>query len=280
GKNGCVDLFPSVEIYVDLPSNRRGVHLSRDPESLHDVIEEGTRNKVYRVEDFCETLARSLLKKHEYASRAEVNLESRYVIPRQAPGQMFFVKEPYDILATAVAIRDGEKVKVTRAIGARVVGFTACPCTQELLKTWTRERLRKLGYENRIIEDVLENLVCATHTQRTTGSIMVTCPHGFELDIEDLAGILEEAMSGRTYTILKRPAEATVVEQAHRKAMFTEDVVREVMLDLVKKYVSLPDDVAVFIQMFSNESVHKHDIVAERTTTFGEIRQEMASATY
>ncbi|MEM2922082.1 MAG: GTP cyclohydrolase, FolE2/MptA family, partial [Candidatus Bathyarchaeia archaeon] len=76
------------------------------------------------------------------------------------------------------------------------------------------------------------------------------------------------------------PAEATVVEQAHRKAMFTEDVVREVMLDLVKKYVSLPDDVAVFIQMFSNESVHKHDIVAERTTTFGEIRQEMASATY
>ncbi len=280
GKNGSIELFPSVEIYVDLPSSRRGVHLSRDPESLHDVIEEGTRNKVYRIEDFCETVARSLLKKHEYATRAEVSLESRYVIPRQAPGQMFCVKEPYDLLATAVAVRDGEDVTATRAIGARVLGFTACPCTQELLKTWTRDRLRRLGYEERKIEEVLENSVCATHTQRTTGSILVTCPHGSEMDIEDLAGLLEEAMSGQTYTILKRPAEATVVERAHRRTMFTEDVVREALLALVKKYPTLPDDVAVFVQMFSNESVHRHDIIAERTTTLGEIRQEIIPATH
>jgi len=279
GKNGSIDLFPSVEIYVDLPSTRRGVHLSRDPESLHDVIQEGTKGKVYRIEDFCETVARSLLKKHEYATRAEVHLESRYVIPRKAPGQTFDVKEPYDLLATAVAVRDGKEVTATRAIGARVLGFTACPCTQELLKTLTRDRLRKLGYEERKIEEILENTVCATHTQRTTGSMLVTCPPGSHVDIEDVASLLEEAMSGKTYTILKRPAEATVVERAHRRTMFTEDVVREALLALVKKYENLPDDVGVFVQMFSNESVHRHDIIAERTTTLGEIRQEMVSVT-
>ena len=221
--------------------------------------------------------ARSLLEKHDYATRAEVHLESRYVIPRQAPGQTFSVKEPYDLLATAVATRDEKNVTVTRAIGARVLGFTACPCTQELLRTLTRDRLKKLGYETKKIEEVLENTVCATHTQRTTGSILVTCPTGSTMDIEDLASLLEEAMSGKTYTILKRPAEATVVERAHRRTMFTEDVVREALLALVKKYHNLPDDVGVFVQMFSNESVHRHDIIAERTTTLGEIRQEMAS---
>ena len=275
GKGGVITLFPKVEMYVDLPSTRRGVHLSRDPESLHEVIEE-TKTKVYSIEDFCESLARSLLKKHDYATQSEVQLESDYVTPRSAPGQTLVVKEPCELLATANATREGSDISVSRAVGVRVVGFTACPCTQELLRTLTRDRLKKLGYDRKQIEEVLENSVCATHTQRTTGSILIACPPGRQVDVEDLATILENSMSGQTYTILKRPAEASVVEAAHRRSMFTEDVVREALLAVSRKYEGFPDDVGVFVQMFSNESVHRHDIIAERVTTLGEIRLEMA----
>jgi GTP cyclohydrolase-4 len=275
GKDGVITLFPTVEMYVDLPSTRRGVHLSRDPESLHEVIEESTRSKVYSIEEFCENLARNLLEKHDYATQAEVHMESQYVIPRSAPGQTLVIKEPCELLATANATREGTNISVKRAVGIRVVGFTACPCTQELLRTLTRDRLKRLGYEKKQIEQVLENSVCATHTQRTTGSILITCPKGKQVNVEDLATILEYSMSGQTYTILKRPAEASVVEAAHRRTMFTEDVVREALLAVSNKYGDLPDDVGVFVQMFSNESVHRHDIIAERTTTLGEIRREM-----
>jgi len=274
GKGGVITLFPKIEMYVDLPSTRRGVHLSRDPESLHEVME-GTKRKVYSIEDFCESLARSLLEKHDYATQAEVNLESDYVIPRTAPGQTLSIKEPCELLATAKATKDESRISVSRAVGVRVVGFTACPCTQDLLRTLTSDRLKKLGYEGKQIEKILENSVCATHTQRTTGSILMTCPPGKRVDVEDLATILENSMSGQTYTILKRPAEASVVEAGHRRPMFTEDVVREAVLAVSKKYEDFPDDVAVFVQMYSNESVHKHDIIAERTTTLGEIRLEM-----
>jgi len=139
----------------------------------------------------------------------------------------------------------------------------------------TRDRGKKWGEDRKQIEQVLENSVCATHTQRTTGSILITCPEGKRVDVEDLATILENSMSGQTYTILKRPAEASVVEAAHQRTMFTEDVVREALLAVSKKYDDLSDDVGVFVQMFSNESVHRHDIIAERTTTLGEIRREM-----
>ena len=274
GKGGVITLFPTVEMYVDLPSTRRGVHLSRDPESLHEVIEE-TKTKVYSIEDFCESLARNLLKKHDYATQAEVHLESDYVIPRSAPGQTLVIKEPCELLATANATREGSNIIVSRAVGVRVVGFTACPCTQELLRTLTHDRLKKLGYEGKRIEEILQNTVCATHTQRTTGSILMACPRRRRVDVEDLATILESAMSGQTYTILKRPAEASVVEAAHRRPMFTEDVVREALLAVSKKYEDFPDDVGVFVQMFSNESVHRHDIIAERATTLGEIRLEI-----
>jgi len=274
GKGGVITLFPRVEMYVDLPSTRRGVHLSRDPESLQEVIEE-MKTKVYSIEDFCESLARSLLKKHDYATQAEVHLESDYVIPRSAPGQPLVMKEPCELLATANATKEGSDISVRRAVGVRVVGFTACPCTQELLRTLTRDRLKKLGYDREKIEEILENSVCATHTQRTTGSILVACPPGKRVDVEDLATILENSMSGQTYTILKRPAEASIVEAAHRRPMFTEDVVREALLAVSKKYEDFPDDVSVFVQMFSNESVHRHDIIAERATSLGEIRLEM-----
>jgi GTP cyclohydrolase-4 len=276
GKRGSITLFPVIEMYVDLPSTRRGVHLSRDPESLHEAIEESTKSKVPSIEDFCETLSRNLLRKHDYATRAEVHLESQYVIPRSAPGQTLVVKEPCELLATATATREGTAgIRVDRAVGIRVIGFTACPCTQELLRTLARDKLRKLNYNEERIEEVLENTVCATHTQRTLGTLLLSSPQGSLVNVEDLATILENSMSGQTYTILKRPAEATVVENAHRRTMFTEDVVREALNAVSKAYGNFPDDVAVFVQMYSNESVHRHDIIAERTTTLGEIRQEM-----
>lgn len=278
-KGGTISLFPTIELYVDLPSTRRGVHLSRDPESLYEVLEESTKPKVRRIEDFCEMLARNLLMKHGYATRAEVNLQSTYAIPRQAPGQKIITQEPVEILATATALRGKESsITITRGVGVKVVGFTACPCTQELLKTLARDRLKKLGYSVSDAAKILELIPCATHTQRTTGSVLVTVPEGYDVNVEDLSSILEESMSGRTYTILKRPAEASVVESAHRRTMFTEDVVREVLSALSNRYKNLPDSVGIFVQMFSNESVHKHDIIAERTTTLGEIREEMKTA--
>ena len=279
GKGGTISLFPTIELYVDLPSTRRGVHMSRDPESLYEVLEKSDEFKVQHVEDFCETLVRNLLRKHDYATMAEVNLYSTYAIPHQAPGQSVVTQEPVEIIAEATALRNNKgDVSVNRAIGVKVVGFTACPCTQELLKTLSKDRLEKMGYEEKDVKKILEVLPCATHTQRTTGFVLLTIPEGHYVNVEDLASIVEESMSGQTYAILKRPAEASIVEHAHRRTMFTEDVVREVLLALSKKYQNLPDSVGIFVQMHSNESVHKHDIIAERTTTFGEIREEMKAA--
>lgn len=277
GKNGTISLLPMVELYVDLPRSKRGVHLSRDPESIYEVLEKNMGTEVYIIEDFCELLTKALLKKHDYASCAEVHLQSKYMLPRRVPGQSVTLQEPCEILAMATAFRDESgHIVVNRAVGVKLIGFTACPCTQTLLKTWAHDKLKNLGFKEKDIKTVLDTVSCATHTQRTTGYILIKVPEGYYINVEDLATIAEESMSGKTYAILKRPAEASVVERSHKRAMFTEDVVREVLFALSRKYVNLPDSVGVFVQIISNESVHKHDVVAERTTTLGEIREEMA----
>jgi len=276
GENGTFSLLPTVDLYVDLPSTKRGVHLSRDPEAIYEVLEKRADAEFSSMEDFCETIARDLLVKHDYASQAEVSLQSTYMTSRSAPGQTIVTREPCDILGMATATRgDRGNIRVNRAVGVKVVGFTACPCTQTLLKTLAEDRLTKRGYREEAVREILEAVPCATHTQRATGFVLLRVPEDRYVNVEDLVTVVEKSMSGQTYAILKRPAEASVVELGNRRAMFTEDVIREVLFALTQKYRDLPDSVGVFVQIFSNESVHKHDIIAERTTTLGEMREEI-----
>jgi GTP cyclohydrolase-4 len=64
-----------------------------------------------------------------------------------------------------------------------------------------------------------------------------------------------------------------VVLNAHRNPKFVEDVVRDLLRKVVESYPNLPDEVAVSVRSESQESIHKHDAVAERITTMGELRR-------
>ena len=268
-------LFPTIDLLVDLPSNEKGVHLSRNIESLHEVLQEQLKPRIHHIEDFCGVVARRLLEKHKYARTAEVRFRSDYVVSRRPPMEKNFSDEPCEILATATATRKGSDVVTDKVIGVRVVGVTACPCTQELLKALSEERLRKAGYRKSDIKKIMSNVPVATHSQRTYGTVLVEAPDGYPVDIDDLIAILEESMSGQTYSLLKRPSEAAIVEGAHKRTRFIEDVVREILCRLAKKYRNFPDKVHVFANAYSEESIHKHDVAAERATTLGEIRSEI-----
>jgi len=278
GKKGDISLFPTVDIFVDLPREKRGVHLSRDPESLYEALAEQGLAKSVSVEEFCETVALRVLKNHEYASRAEVRLRSDYVTVRQEPGSALTTQEPCKIFAIATAAREAESVKVSRVVGVRVTGFTACPCTQELMKTLIGERLNSLGYHREDREKILSFVPLMTHTQRTKGTILMQVPHDRSVNLEDLVEILEESMSAPTHTLLKRANEVAVVEKAAARPRFAEDVVREALFLITKRYRDFPNDVRVFVQSLSQESVHKHDTVAERVASLGDVRKEISEA--
>jgi len=59
---------------------------------------------------------------------------------------------------------------------------------------------------------------------------------------------------------------------AHRNPKFVEDVVRDVLERLLKRYPKMPDSTQVRVKSEAEESIHKHNAFAERSTTFGELR--------
>jgi GTP cyclohydrolase-4 len=270
-----VVLISNFEVFVDLPSDRKGANLSRNFEVIDEVLEEAINCPVYEIEELCGEIAKRLLFRHEYASRAEVKMKSEYIVHRQTPVTKVNCQEVVDIFAEAVA-RAGPFGHVRKTVGAEVLGMTACPCAQEIMREQARQELAKFGLSEEEAFSLSERLPVATHNQRGRGSISVEVHDRRCVSIDRIIKIIEESMSSRVFGLLKRPDEAVVVKRAHSNPKFVEDCVRTMAQKMVEAFSDLPDDAAVTLKQINEESIHQHNAFAERIAKMGELRAELA----
>jgi len=248
-------LVVKMDLFVDLPAFQKGSHMSRNLELVSEIIDKNLQKPVPDLETFCAQTAKMLLEKHEYATFSEVKAEADYFLDRVYPSGKKGL-EPYQIVAEARAHKKGE---IKKLIGVRVIGMTACPCAREVIKT---------------IGNYAEKDIPPTHNQRNITTLMIEVPgDNKSVDANDLIDITERAFSSPTYGILKRREEGQLVFKAHKNPKFVEDVVRDILSAILKKYKKLPDDVIVVVRSESEESIHKHNAFAERVTTLGELRK-------
>jgi GTP cyclohydrolase-4 len=245
-----------VDAFVDLPSDMKGSHLSRNVEVIGEIVDDSVRRPVESIEGLTSVICESLLERHEYASHSETYIEAEYFLERKTPlGKKSL--EGFRIFSNAKAQR-GEDQSARREIGVEVVGMTACPCAMETI--W-----EEMGSKP-------EKMPIITHNQRNRTVVQMDVPNGLEIEAEDLISIVEGSMSSPTFEILKRADEAAVVRNAHENPKFVEDVVRGILSAVLDKYPDFPDDASVRVRSESEESIHKHNAFAERVTTFGELR--------
>jgi GTP cyclohydrolase IV len=187
-------------------------------------------------------------------------------------------QELYTLHGCAVSTESGTR----RLIGVAAQGMTACPCAQELVAAGARTRLAEEGYEPSEIDRILEAVPVATHNQRGLGTLHIGLPErsDIELDAQTLLQIVEDSMSSEIYELMKRSDEAHVVEKAHRRPRFVEDCVREMVKGVVERLPELPDGAFVSARQENLETIHQHDVIAERFGTLGEIRRELDSGEY
>ncbi|MCW3135134.1 MAG: GTP cyclohydrolase MptA [Methanophagales archaeon] len=270
-----VILISDFHIFVDLPSDIKGANLSRNFEAMYEVLEEAISTPIYEVEELCSEVAKRVLELHEYASIAEVGMKSEYMLKRRTPVMKISCQEPATIFAEARAFRTPSNVRIKKIIGAEIVGMTACPCAQELMRDKVAAELTKMGVARKDIDAFLNIVPMATHNQRGRGIISIEVEDDVKVPMERIMRIIERSMSAKTYEILKRPDEAELVETAHKKPMFVEDCVREMAKRVVETFNKLPDDSIINIKQINEESIHQHDAVAERVASIGELRREL-----
>ena len=274
--DGREQLFHArLECFVDLGPRQKGAHMSRFEEVVNDAIGEVILGEAtFRAETLAQHVA-ELVRERQEAKRAEVTISARFPEHKPAPVSGIPTQEMYTLFGSAVASARGTR----RLVGVAAQGMTACPCAQGLVEGRARKSLRAEGFEEEDIDRVLAHVPVATHNQRGVGTLHVGCTEACDdvIDALVLLGIVEESMSSEIYELMKRSDEAAVVEKAHRRPRFVEDCVREMVGGVIAAYPQLADPVFVSARQENLETIHQHNVVAERFGTLGELRHEIAT---
>jgi GTP cyclohydrolase I/GTP cyclohydrolase-4 len=275
-QNGAEQLFSAqIECFVDLGPEQKGAHMSRFEEVINEAIGQVVLGEAtFKAETLAQHIA-ELVRERQGARRAEVRVQARFPEHKPAPVSGIQTQELYTLHGWAIATETGTR----RLIGVTAQGITACPCAQELVATTARERLSEEGYDDAEIAKILEVVPVATHNQRGLGTLYIGCREDCdtEIDAAALLQIVEGSMSSEIYELMKRADEAHVVEKAHRRPRFVEDCVREMVKGVIEQFPGLEDEAFVSARQENLETIHQHNVVAERFGTLGEIRREIAT---
>ena len=257
---------------VDLDPAQKGVHMSRFPELFGEAIDAVVIGEAFLVETLAEHIAAHIVER-QGAARAEVRIEAQYPLERRTP----VTDLPTQEIAKLIGIAAATPQRVRRAVGVEAWGINACPCAQGLVRNSAAGRLLEAGFADDDIERILELVPLATHNQRGKGTLLVGTET--QINAEHLVEIVECSMSSPVYELLKRPDELFVVEHAHLQPRFVEDSVRFALKATIDRYPALADGDFLFSQQLNLETIHRHDVLAERTGTVGEVRSELAGRT-
>jgi GTP cyclohydrolase IV len=273
-QNGSEQLFSArFECVVELGPDQKGAHMSRFEEVVNEAIGEVVLGEsTFKVETLAEHIAQ-LVRTRQRARRAEVNVEARFPEHKPAPVSGIRTQELYTLHGSALCTEAGTR----RLIGVTAQGMTACPCAQELVTAASRERLEAEGFDADSIERILQAVPVATHNQRGLGTLLIGCTEMCDDDIDaaTLLAIVEHSMSSEIYELMKRSDEARVVEKAHQRPRFVEDCVREMIRGTVDAFPMIDDRAFLSARQVNLETIHQHNVIAERYGTFGEIRREL-----
>jgi GTP cyclohydrolase I/GTP cyclohydrolase-4 len=267
--------FASLECFVDLGPEQKGAHMSRFEEVINEAIGEVVLSESpFRAETLAKHIA-ELVRERQGALRAEVRLEARYPEHKPAPVSGVQTQEIYTLHGGAIATERGTR----RVIGVSATGMTACPCAQELVASRARERLAGDEFSAEQIERILEQVPIATHNQRGLGTLHIGCLEqcDAEIDAASLLAIVEGSMSSEIYELMKRSDEVEVVEKAHRRPRFVEDCVREMIAGVVQEFPNLEGASFISARQENLETIHQHNVVAERHGLMSELRDEISS---
>ncbi len=219
GREGTV---ATVNMFVALPAERKGTHMSRFLELLN-TCRDGLSPQT--VVELCRRMRTEL-----DAERAHVELSFPYFIAKPAPATGREGLMDYEATIVCESTADTDDV----VLGVTVPATSLCPCSKEISEYGAHNQRCLIRAEARFTETVW---------------------------IEELVEYCEQSASCPVYSVLKRPDEKVVTEQAYDNPKFVEDIVRDLATMLESD-----DRITWFHARSENhESIHSHNAWAEIT---------------
>ncbi len=210
-------------VYVALPPDRKGTHMSRLVALLESVSAPGEPPlSVHALRGLLDALVVLL-----EAPGGRIELSFPYFIRKSAPVSGVASLLDYEVRLEGEL--DGNEYRQTQTVAVPVTSL--CPCSKEISEY-------------------------GAHNQRST--VTITVRPGSPLFLTEMIRVAEEEASCELYGLLKRADEKYVTEHAYNNPKFVEDLVRGVAARLAAD--PRVDGFAVEAENF--ESIHNHSAYA------------------
>ena len=183
----------TIGMFVDLPKEFKGTHMSRFLEVLNA---HGSVVHVNNITDILHAMQKKL-----HAATSHLEMEFPFFLEKRAP--VSGMTSLMDYTARFDATASGKDIDFILTVKAKVT--TLCPCSKAIS-------------------------AYGAHNQR--GEVSVQIRSTQSIWIEDLIAIIEGSASSELYALLKRQDEKAVTERAYENPVFVEDLVRNVAVKL------------------------------------------------
>jgi GTP cyclohydrolase IB len=189
-RDGRQHTVASINMYVDLPHEYKGTHMSRFVEMLHLLKTEISLQK------FSELLKQ--MKKYLNAASAHIEIDFPYFIEKNAP-----ISEAPGLMDYTCRIIGSSNARdeIDLVSEVNVPISSVCPCSKE-------------------ISDA------GAHNQR--GEVQLKTRFNRFIWLEDMIELVESCASCDVYSVLKRVDEKEVTEHSYGNPKFVEDIVRDI----------------------------------------------------
>ena len=177
----------TIGMYVDLPHQFKGTHMSRFIEVLN------AHGNTIHVENIPKILSTMQEKLHAQTAHLEMNFP--FFLEKTAP-----ITNKTGLLDYGAAFdATANGTEIDFVLEVRVNVTTLCPCSKAISSH-------------------------GAHNQR--GEVTVQLRSKETVWIEDVIGLIEASASSELFSLLKRPDEKYVTEKAYQNPVFVEDLVR------------------------------------------------------
>ena len=223
GINDTCGCMAKISADVALGVNSRGAHLSR----MIEVIDERLKFSIFDLPTLND-LSFEIANRCE-SSTANIEIEFEAVLNGIAPISRKNSTQCISIMAKS-SFNNGNFEFV---VAIKVIGAMVCPSSKEISKY-------------------------GAHNQRCELKVSLI-GEAKEIDVEKIVNILNNQFSTPVYSIVKREDEKYITEKGYENAKFSEDLIRDTLLNLKKEY----GNYKIIAELVNFESIHQHNVFAK-----------------
>ena len=222
-RNGMQSTVARINMYVDLPHQAKGTHMSRFVQMLHTFRSQVSLESITHIlEDMKKTLE---------ARSSHIEITFPYFVEKLSPvtASKGLMDYTCTILGSSYPTVSEKKSDLMVKVGVPIT--SVCPCSREISEY-------------------------GAHNQR--GEVLVSTRFRKFIWIEDIIELVEKAASCDVFSVLKRQDEKFVTEHGYENPKFVEDLVRDVAKELIAD-----ENITWFSVSAENfESIHNHSAYA------------------